>query len=69
MRTRLVAVENTQDNLLLKKITFLNFSNRVPSLLDEKCSRSFPAPFQNFLGAFGHSLQQNIKRTCKVTGM
>jgi len=30
-------------------------SGRVPTLLEEKNSRSFPVQFQNFPGAFGHS--------------
>ena len=34
---------------------------RVPTLLEEKNSRSFPVQFQNFPGAFSHSSQPNIK--------
>jgi len=34
---------------------------RVPTLLEEKNSRSFPVQSQNFPGAFGHSSQPNIK--------
>jgi len=49
------------DGLLHSGLPYYGHPARVPTVLEEKNSRSFPVQFQNFPGAFGHSSQLNIK--------